>query len=293
MQTIYETIYRPPLEAASSLLELSAGCSWGKCSFCRLASGHVPLQLVSEETLRQNLLEKSLAGEMPERMFLTGENALSFRTDYLLHVFGLVRAYLPFVQEFAMFGRAADVLTKTDAQLIQLKDAGLKTVYVGLESGNAETLRLVCKGVTPEELRGQLRRLDHAGIGYGLSAIFGLGGKELSRQHAQDTASFINSVSPASVRFMTLTPMPETPLAKMVESGRFIPLSRSEALAEERLLITQLEPGAHAYRLYANHVSNLVPLVGDMPSDKADILATLDQALGQALPETGACDGKW
>lgn len=293
MQTIYETIYRPPLEAQSSLLELSAGCSWGKCIFCRLAAGHVPLQLVPEDILRQNLLEKSLSGNMPERMFLTGENALSFKTDYLLHVFGLVRAYLPFVREFAMFGRAVDVETKNDAQLLKLKEAGLKTVYVGLESGNAETLRLVAKGVTPEKLLTQLARLDKAGIGYGLSAIFGLGGRQLSRAHALDTASFINSVHPESVRFMTLTPMPETPLAKMVESGRFSQLSPEEVLAEERLLIGSLEPGSHSYRFYGNHVSNAVPLKGNMPEDRERILAALDHALGQAVPKAEADDRKW
>lgn len=286
MQTFYETIYRPPLEAASSLLELSTGCSWGKCVFCRLAAGDMPLQLASEAVLRQNLLEKSLAGEMPERMFLTGENALSFKTSYLLHVFSLVRAYLPFVREFAMFGRAVDVATKSDGQLRQLKDAGLATVYVGLESGNAETLRRMAKGVTPGELREQLLRLNQAGIGYGLSAIFGLGGVEFSREHALDTASFINSVYPESVRFMTLRPLPDTPLAKMLASGKFRQLSAKEALAEERMLIAGLDPGGHSYRLYANHVSNAVPLLGELPKDRERILKTLDDALTRSVPDT-------
>lgn len=292
MQTLYETIYRPPLEAGSNLLELSVGCSWGRCAFCRLADGHIPLQLVPERILRQNLLEKSLSGEMPERMFLTGENALSFKTDYLLHVFTLVRAYLPTVREFAMFGRAVDVETKSDNQLEQLKDAGLATVYVGLESGNSETLRLVAKGVTPEKMHWQLRRLDLLGIGYGLSAIFGLGGKDLSVDHARDTAGFINAVRPQSVRFMTLTIMSGTPLARMAELGKFRQLAPQDALAEERSLIQALEPGETGYRLWANHVSNSLPLAGNMPEDKDRLLKALDTALKQGL-EGHARNGGW
>lgn len=292
MQTIYETIYRPPLEAGSSLLELSVGCSWGRCAFCRLADGHIPLQLVPESILRQNLLEKSLNGEMPERMFLTGENALSFKTDYLLRVFSLVRAYLPTVRQFAMFGRAVDVETKSDSQLEQLKNAGLATVYVGLESGNSETLRLVAKGVTPETMYRQLRRLDQVGIDYGLSAIFGLGGEDLSAGHARDTAGFINSVRPQSVRFMTLTIMPGTPLARMAEQGKFRQLSPQAALAEERSLINALEPGEGGYRLWANHVSNSLPLAGNLPEEKERLLKALDAALENGLGDC-ARNGGW
>lgn len=283
MQTLYETIYRPPLEADSSLLELSVGCSWGKCAFCRLADGHIPLQLVPESILRQNLLEKSLMGEMPERMFLTGENALSFKTDYLLHVFTLVRAYLSTVRQFALFGRAVDVETKSDDQLEQLKNAGLATVYVGLESGNSETLKLVAKGTTPAKMHKQLQRLDLLSIDYGLSAIFGLGGKRLSAEHAHDTAEFINSVKPQSVRFMTLTVMPGTPLERMVEQGKFEQLTTLEALAEERSLINALEPAGRGYRLWANHVSNSLPLAGNIPEEKERILKALDTALEQGF----------
>lgn len=293
METIYETIYRPPTEHKSALLELSVGCSWGKCSFCRLADGAIPLQAVDRKTLQANLLEMACRGEMPQRMFLTGENALAFRTSYLLETFGLVRLFLPSVREFAVFGRADDILSKTSAQLAVLQKAGLATVYVGVESGNAAILRRMRKGVGPRQLIASLQKLDGAGITYGLSAIMGLGGPDLWEDHARDTATLFNSVNPASIRLMTLTPMPGTPLAEEVEAGSFTLSSPQRILQEERLLLELLEPGKNGYRFLANHVSNQIPLAGNLPQDREKLLAILDRALAEPEQDAKSRGAAW
>lgn len=293
METIYETIYRPPTEHKSALLELSVGCSWGRCTFCRLANGAIPLQAAARETLEANLLEMACAGETPHRMFLTGENALAFKTSYLLETFGLVRRFLPSVREFAVFGRADDVLSKTPEQLDALQKAGLATVYVGVESGNAAILRRVRKGAGPKQTTASLKRLDEAGIAYGLSAIMGLGGPEMWEDHARDTAALFNGVNPASIRLMTLTPMPGTPLAEEVEAGTFTLSSPLQILREERMLIGLLNPGKKGYRLVANHVSNQIPITGNLPQDREKLLDILDRALAAPARSAKSRDGAW
>ena len=278
METIYEKIHRPPPEARSALLEVSVGCSYGKCTFCRLSNGEIPLQLVSPAVLMANLAEMAAQGETAERMFLTGENVLAFKTQYLLDVFSLVRSYLPQIREFAMYARADDVLRKTDKQLETLRTAGLHTVYVGVESGNAQVLSLCMKGETPEQITCQLQRLDRIGIQYGLSSILGLGGSDMWQQHALDTAALYNQVHPRSIRVMTLTAMPGTPLEKEIAAGSFHPLSPQQILREELLLLKSLQI-KKPVRFVGNHVSNDVPMVGNLPEDLQLLIRNLESAL--------------
>jgi len=279
MTTLNETVYRPPTEARSALLEISVGCSYGKCTFCRLADGRTPLQLVSPQVLGDNLAELAEQGERAARMFLAGENVLAFKARYLLDVFQYVRDYLPNVSQFAMYGRADDVAKKTDEQLEDLRQAGLDTVYVGVESGNAEVLKACNKGETPEEIVAQLHRLDAHGIRYGLSSILGLGGAELWREHEMDTAALYNRVRPASIRVMTLTPMEGSPLAHSVETGEFHIPPPQTILEEELLLLEQIDYTGHACRFVGNHVSNSVSVLGNLPEDKPRLTALLRQAI--------------
>lgn len=261
------------------LLEISVGCSYGKCTFCRLADGKTPLQLVSPQVLGDNLAELASQGESTSRMFLSGENVLAFKTRYILDVFQYVRAYLPQVSQFAMYGRADDVARKTDDQLEALRHAGLDTVYIGVESGNAQVLKSCNKGETPEEIVAQLHRLDTHGIRYGLSSILGLGGVELWREHELDTAALYNHVRPTSIRVMTLTPVEGSPLFQSVEAGDFQIPSPRILLEEELLLLEHINYTDHSCRFVGNHVSNAVSLLGNLPKDKPRLTALLRQTI--------------
>lgn len=280
MATLEETVYRPPMESRSALLEIALGCSYGKCAFCQYSNGETPLQLLSSEMLGENLDELVAQGEKSSRMFLLGGNVLAFKTRYLLDVFRFIQGYLPSVTQFCMYARADDVAHKTDAQLGELRAGGLCTLYIGVESGNLQILRMCRKGETPEEIIHALHRLDRAGIQYGLSSILGLGGAGLWRENALDTAALYNQVRPSSVRVMTLTPMPGTPLAAEIGSGAFQRLSPRGVLEEELLLLENLRcPEDSPLSFSGSHVSNAVPLSGVLPAERERLLAVLRDAL--------------
>lgn len=279
MVTLYDTINRPPPESRSALLEISVGCSYGRCTFCHLSNGRTPLQLVPVQVLSDNLMEMASQGESGTRMFLTGENVLAFKTRYLLDVFKYVKSYLPGIQEFAMYGRADDILHKTDEQLEELRTGGLDTVYVGIESGNRQVLKDCRKGEIPEEIIQQLHRLDKIGIKYGLSSILGLGGIELWREHALDTAKLYNQVRPRSIRVMTLTPMEGSSLEDTIKKGLFKIPSPKVILQEELLLLKTICYTDHSCRFIGNHTSNTVPILGNLPDDQPQMIQTLCEAI--------------
>lgn len=279
MYTLEKRVYRPPLEANSALLEVSLGCSYGKCTFCRYANGETPLQLLPAEILGDNLAEMADEDIRGNRMYLLGGNVLAFKAKYLIDVFQYVQSYLPQITQFSMYGRADDVLHKTDSQLESLRQAGLHMVYIGVESGNREILKNSRKGETPDQIVTALHKLDKMQIHYGLSSILGLGGQEMWRRHALDTADLYNRVRPDSIRVMTLTAMPGTPLERNVQNGRFKPASPHTILQEEALLLQNIRYADHDCWFAGTHVSNSIPLEGSLLTDKQKMLVKLKKAI--------------
>lgn len=279
MITFSDRLFRPPPEGGSLLLEVAQGCSHGKCNFCRYSTGDAPLKLVSSDVLCHNLEEISILDEPRRRMFLAGGNFLTFKTDYILALFSLVQAYLPYVTQFAMYARADDILNKTTAELISLRDAGLHTLYIGIESGNRDVLEWCNKNETPEQMIDSMNLLDSLGIQYGLSSILGLGGEQRWEEHALDTAALYSSVKPASIRVMTLTAFEGTVLDGQVKRGEFKIPSQEMILREELLLLKNTDIKDTTCLFVGNHVSNSVELVGIIPPQKDELVETLSSAI--------------
>ena len=282
-----EIVYRPPTESESLLLEVSTGCSYGKCSFCRCSAEDSPLLLAPREELIRQLRELSQSDNRTGRIFFTGGNVFAFRSDYLLEVFDLTRSWLPQVRQFSMYARATDILAKSPEELIELKLNGLSTLYIGVESGSDRLLRQCRKGVGTREMLQAFSVLDAYESPYGVSCIIGLGGKGSAKPAAEATAELLNRIFPESVRIMRLTPLPGTELFRQVQEGSFVLQSEKESLEEEILLLRLVSPRRMNCLFVANHLSNQVPIAGFLPRDKEQMLHSLQAALKDAGMEEG------
>ena len=76
---------------------------------------------------------------------------------------------------------------------------------------------------------------------------------------------------------MTLTVLPETPIARLQERGRFVLPGVERLLAELREFVAEATPRDAIFR--TNHASNYLPLSGRLPRDRERILTVLDAAL--------------
>ena len=111
-------------------------------------------------------------------------------------------------------------------------------------------------------------------------ALLGLGGKELSAEHAEQTGRVIRAMNPEYCSMLTLMLIPGTELHRQWQSGKFELPEPLGLLGELRQVIAGLD-GLSRCIFRTNHASNYLPLAGTLSRDKARLLAALDDALGR------------
>lgn len=277
-----DTVYPPPLESKSALLEITTGCSYRKCKFCDFPKDTFRVFSMAEIAWKIELL-RLVIGENT-RLHLLGCNPFCLHTQQLLSILAMIRDRLPCVREVSMYARADDILRKTEDDLKALAHAGVTDLHIGLESGSNAVLTLHEKGETIEDIEEAMNALDRCGICYHLTAIPGLGGRELSREHAVKTAAVISRHHPMSVWCIALKVWPETPLSHMVEEGTFQPLTFEEILAEEREMVSRID--VKMPMLYVDStVLNQYTILGMLPEQKNAILRQMDLLLEKGTIE--------
>lgn len=271
-----DTVYPPPLESKSALLEVTTGCSYRKCKFCDFPKDTFSIAPMQEIARKIELLRLVIDGN--PRLHLLGCNPFCLHTRQLMSILAMVHDRLECVREVSMYARADDILRKSDDELKALAHGGLTDLHIGLESGSNAVLALHEKGETIEDIEQALDALDRCWIRYHLTAIPGLGGKELSREHAIKTAAVISRHRPMSVWCIALKVWPDTPLSLMVEDGTFQPLTFEEILAEERVMVEQIHVTLPT--LYVDStVLNKYTILGMLPEQKEIMLQQMDHLL--------------
>ncbi|MFX1580366.1 MAG: radical SAM protein [Promethearchaeota archaeon] len=272
------SIWRPPSEARSLILQATVGCSHNACIFC-----------VSYK--QKNYRVRGAAGiqsdldSLPEsykqrvkRVFLADGNALAMSTEELRDTLSVLRPELPTLERVGLYGYAKDVRDKSVDDLKKIKDEGLGIVYLGLETGDDDLLRWSRKGVDSKENITACKKIREAGIPLSLTIILGLGGLENSEQHAQATAKVLNEIDPEYVGALTLMTPPGTRISEMVQNREFEPMDPWDILKELKVLIGGLELSNCIFR--TNHASNYLPIQGTLNANKEAILRVLTDTIG-------------
>ncbi len=275
----YGTVIRPPSEARSYILQVTYGCSHSQCTFCGTYLDK-PFQVRPPEDVLQDIV---LAGQVrPEtrRVFLADGDALVLSTGRLVTILDWLADAFPRLERVGIYTNARDLLKKSSADLALLQRKGLGIVYLGLESGDDQVLRQVCKGATAAEMVQAARKARPAGLRVSVIAILGIGGSELSARHAQATGETVSAMDPDYFSMLTLMLVPDTPLYRQWEAGAFQLLDPEAMLFELRQVIHHLD-GLTNCLFRTNHASNYLPLAGTLPQDKARLLAMLDAVLAK------------
>ena len=269
-------IIRPPSEAESVLLQVTVGCSHNKCTFCGTYKG-VRFRIKDDAVVDADIRYAAKHLAFLRRVFITDGDALILPQRRLVWLLTRIREEMPWIRRVGLYGNAKSILRKTREELEELRGLGVGIVYLGLESGDAQVLREVNKGVSPERVIEAGRRVRESGLKLSVTAILGIAGRERSLQHARATGEVLSAMDPNYVGVLTLMVLPNTDMGRQVADGTFELISLPELLLElrEMLAHTVLTRGL----FFANHASNYLPLKVRMPGDKDSALEQIDAAL--------------
>lgn len=277
------TIWRPPYEASSLLLEVTAGCTHHKCKFCTLYDDlpfHFrmsPIENIEADLREANRLYKIWRGHKIKRIFLTGANPFVLRYEKLMNIASLIHRYLPATETIGCFARITDISSKSDEELASLKKVGFDELTIGMETADDEALVFMNKGYTSNEIIEQCTRLDRAGIGYKFFYLTGISGAGRGEFGAKATANVCNRLHPKLVGANMLTIYPNSELYQEIRKGNWKEESELEKYREIKTLVENLQIPTEFAALGA---SNAVQLQGDLPQDKEEILSVLGRIIG-------------
>jgi radical SAM superfamily enzyme YgiQ (UPF0313 family) len=269
-------VIRPPSEAFSILLQVTVGCSHNKCSFCATYKDK-RFRIKTDERILKDILFASRYCRRQDKVFLMDGDALIIPQKRLVWILERIREHLPWVNRVGLYANAKSIGMKSDEDLKVLKSLGLGIAYLGVETGLPALLKKINKGTSRENLILQGKRLKKAGIKLSVTVLLGIGGRELTREHALATGSLLSEMDPDFVGALTVMVLPNTPLGKQLAEGQFQPLTVPEILTElgEMVAATQLTRG----NFYSNHASNYLPLKIKYPEGKEGALHLIEKAV--------------
>lgn len=271
------TVYRPPSEARSLIIQLTIGCARNTCTFCAMYKDKNFRIRPLEEVVEDLYMAREYYKNIPiRRVFLADGDALIVKTKDLLYILEKVKEIFPECERISMYGAPKDILGKTDEELKLLKDAGLDMIYMGIESGDDEVLKFVKKGATQAEIIEAGKKIKKAGMVISVTLISGLGGKRYLKEHALGSAKVITEMKPEYVGFLTLLVEEGTPMYDQLQNGEIELLRPQEVLEEMRLFISNVDSEGTVFR--ANHASNYIPLGGTFNRDKEALLMQIEEA---------------
>jgi radical SAM superfamily enzyme YgiQ (UPF0313 family) len=314
---------RPPSEAYSLLIRATRNCPWNRCTFChtykerkfelrptedvikdietaraivegikefglkngfgdhpREVAAYIHSLVTNNDSVRQVSLWQWAGGRSA---FLQDANSIVMRHADLLAVVSALKNNFPELDRVTSYGRSKTAAKKSVQEFIELRQAGLSRIHIGMESGSDAVLKFVDKGMTAaDHIKGGLN-IKEAGIELSEYYMPGLGGRQWSKEHAEQSADVLNKVNPDFVRLRTLMMGETLAIWDSVKPGEYDMLAEDEIVKEIGEFISRLD---FKGELKSDHILNLLPeLEGKFPEAKQACMDTIERYLEMPLKE--------
>ncbi len=271
---------RPPSEANSILLQVTLGCSHNKCTFCGTFR-EKRFNIKKDDIIFEDIEFARKYCQRQNRLFICDGDAMIVPQKRLVKILKQIKDRLPWVERVGLYANTKGIGMKTDEQLKELYDLGVKIAYMGLESGDDQVLKDIIKGADSAKMIKMGKRVKASGIKLSVTVIIGIGGKKRSKTHAGETGRVLSAIDPDFVGALSLMLTPGTELHDQYEKGEFELITPKQMLEELGLMFasTHLSNGF----FHANHASNYLPIRAKLPEEKEQTLELISQALNGKL----------
>ena len=318
------TVWRPPFEFRSLLLQVTTGCSHNGCSFCSMYR-NTPFRVSPMEEVRADLSEAARRFPETERIFLLSGDAFVLPAEKLLKIAEAAHQALPRLKTISCYASVQNVKNKTVPELKALRAAGINEPNFGIETGLPDLLKAMNKGFTLEEAREQLGKLREAGMDFSANLILGgaallsppgasptsacqdggmyayltqkAGTYALIEEKAAADASLINELRPSLI-FVTTLHGPGEGMRQAAGGLRRsaggprheairngqVGTCKKEDILREEILLLEKLDLQNTVFL-GIHISDPVPVAGMLPRDRAAMIEKLRNALLQCSPD--------
>ena len=239
-------------------------------------------KLKKEEEIFNEIESFSNFGNDVRKVFLADGNAFVLSFEKLSKILDKLNSSFPRLRRISAYALPKDILNKSESELKELRNLGLKLLYIGIETGDDDLLKLINKGETfNSTLEGILKAHD-AGIETSIMIINGLGGKKYTRQHALKSAEVINKINPKFLSTLTLSLPYGLDHFQNRFNGDYQQQTIVELFEELKLFIENLDVENVIYR--SNHVSNNLFLKGTLSKDQNELIELLNAAIQNTHP---------
>lgn len=269
------TVYRPPSEAYSLIVQATVGCSHNKCTFCNMYKDKT-FRIRNVEDILEDIRNARRQYRIIRKFFLADGDALIIPTQELLRILDEIRSLFPECQRITSYASPKAILLKSEDDLKLLREHGLYMIYLGIESGDDDILKSINKGVTSSQLVAAGQKAKACGLKVSCTLISGLGGKEKSIDHAKASANVLNQIDPDYLGLLTLR-VNNRAINDDVKSGKLTLLSSKEIMEETYLLIENLNLTNCTFR--SNHASNYIALGAVLGAEKEELLKNMKSIL--------------
>ncbi|MDO6612621.1 radical SAM protein [Shewanella sp. 1_MG-2023] len=278
-----EPVFRPPSEWKSLILQVTNGCSWNHCSFCDMyTQEQKKFRATKIEQIEQDILAAAASGHPISRVFLADGDAMTLPFKRLKEICQLINTHLPSVTRISSYCLPRNLTNKTVEQLSELRGMGLSLLYVGCESGDDEVLTRIKKGEDYASSLMALEKIKQAGMKSSVMILMGLGGKQLSQQHAKASAKLMNAAQPDYLSTLVVTLPLGTEKMDSVFDGKFELPDQLGLLNEMQTLLSELDLTKTIFR--SDHASNYLVLKGVLGKDKQQLLNQVSDAITGTIP---------
>lgn len=272
-------LYRPPSEAYSLIIQITLGCSHNKCTFCNMYKGKQFTIKPFDQVKNEIDFFRSQVSHI-DKIFLADGDALIMRTESLIKILEYINLKFPEVKRISLYASPRSILLKTEKELEEIRNLGVSLVYMGLESGDNETLKEINKGATAEEITEAALKMKKIGFQLSVTVIAGILGNKDSTNHAVNTGKVISKIIPEYLGILCLVVHPETDIDIQCKKGEFVESSGDQIMEEIKLMIENINiPDNKKIIFRSNHASNYLNLKGNFPEDKTRLLDDINYAI--------------